>query len=38
LEAVREKIQTMYKSKPIKIKADFSTEILKARRAWSEVF
>jgi hypothetical protein len=24
--------------KPIKITADFSTEILKTRRAWSEVF
>jgi hypothetical protein len=28
----------MYKSKPIKITAGFSTETLKARRAWSEVF
>jgi hypothetical protein len=28
----------MYKGKPIKITADFSTETLKARRAWSEVF
>jgi hypothetical protein len=28
----------MYKSKSIKITADFSMEILKARRAWSEVF
>jgi hypothetical protein len=27
-----------YKGKPIKITADFSTETLKARRAWSEVF
>jgi hypothetical protein len=26
-----------YKGKPIKITADFSTEILKARRAWSEI-
>jgi hypothetical protein len=26
------------KDKPIKITADFSTETLKARRAWSEVF
>jgi hypothetical protein len=26
------------KGKPIKITADFSTETLKARRAWSEVF
>jgi hypothetical protein len=38
LKAVREKKQTRYKDKPIKITADFSTETLKARRAWSEVF
>jgi hypothetical protein len=36
--AVRGKKQIMYKDKPIKITTDFSTEILKARRAWSEVF
>jgi hypothetical protein len=36
--AVREKIQITYKGKHIKIIADFSMEILKARRAWSEVF
>jgi vacuolar-type H+-ATPase catalytic subunit A/Vma1 len=35
---VREKNQITYKGKIIKITADFSTEILKARRAWSEVF
>jgi hypothetical protein len=28
----------MYRGKPIKIRADFSTETLKARRAWGEVF
>jgi phospholipase C len=28
----------MYKGKPSKIIADFSTETLKARRAWREVF
>jgi hypothetical protein len=28
----------VYKGNPIKITADFSTEILKARRAWSKVF
>jgi hypothetical protein len=33
LKAAREKKQTTYKGKPIKITADFSTEILKARRA-----
>jgi hypothetical protein len=38
LKVVREKKQIMYKGKPIKIKADFSTETLKARRTWSEVF
>jgi hypothetical protein len=37
LKAVREKKVT-YKGKPIKITADFSTETLKARRAWGEVF
>jgi hypothetical protein len=38
LKVVREKKQITYKGKPIKIIADFSTETLKARRAWSEVF
>jgi hypothetical protein len=38
LKAVREKKQMTYKGKPIKITADFSTETLKARRAWGEVF
>jgi hypothetical protein len=38
LKAVREKKQITYKGKLIKITADFSTETLKARRAWSEVF
>jgi hypothetical protein len=38
VKAVREKKQLTYKGKPIKITADFSTETLKARRAWSEVF
>jgi hypothetical protein len=38
LKAVTEKKQITYKSKPIKTTADFSTETLKARRAWSEVF
>jgi hypothetical protein len=38
LKAVREKKQITYKGKSIKITADFSTETLKARRAWSEVF
>jgi hypothetical protein len=38
LKAGREKKQIIYKGKPIKITADFSMEILKARRVWSEVF
>jgi hypothetical protein len=38
LKAVREKNQIMYKGKLIKVAADFSTETLKARKAWSEVF
>jgi hypothetical protein len=38
LKAVREKkTQITYKGKPIKI-TDFSTKILKARRAWNDVF
>jgi ribosomal protein L39E len=38
LKTIREKKQITYKGKPIKITADCSTETLKARRAWSEVF
>jgi hypothetical protein len=38
LKAVREKKQIKYQSKPSKITAVFSTETLKARRAWGEVF
>jgi hypothetical protein len=38
LKDVREKNQITYKDKPINITADFSTETLKARRAWGEVF
>jgi hypothetical protein len=38
LKAEREKKQMTFKGKPIKITADFSTETLKARRAWCEVF
>jgi hypothetical protein len=38
LKAVREQKQITYKDKPIKITADFSTETLRARRAWSDVF
>jgi hypothetical protein len=38
LKAIREKKHITYKGKPIKITADFSTEKLKARRAWGEIF
>jgi hypothetical protein len=38
MKAVREKKQITYKGKSIKITADFSTETLKARRAWDEFF
>jgi hypothetical protein len=38
LKAVREKKQITYKGKPIKITADFSTQTLKEKRAWDEVF
>jgi hypothetical protein len=38
LKIIREKNQITYKGKPIKITADFSTEILKARWAWKENF
>jgi hypothetical protein len=38
LKAVREKKQITYKGKPIKIRADFPMETLKARKAWSKVF
>jgi hypothetical protein len=38
LKAVRGRKQITYKGKPIKITADFSTEILKGRIAWNEVF
>jgi hypothetical protein len=38
LKAVKEKKQITYKGKAIKITADFSTETLKARRAWGEVY
>jgi hypothetical protein len=38
LKAVREKKQIKSKGKPINITADFSTETLKARRVWGEIF
>jgi hypothetical protein len=38
LKAVKEKTQITYKGKSIKLTVDFSTETLKARRPWNEVF
>jgi hypothetical protein len=38
LKPVMKKKQITYKGKPIKITADFSTETLKARTAWGEIF
>ena len=37
LKAARENDQVTYKGRPIRIIPDFSTEIIKARRALSEV-
>jgi hypothetical protein len=37
-KAVREKKQITYKGKHINITADFSTETIKARRIWAEIF
>jgi hypothetical protein len=37
LKVVRQKGQITYKGRPIRIKPDFSTQTLKARRAWTEV-
>jgi vacuolar-type H+-ATPase catalytic subunit A/Vma1 len=38
LKAVRKKKQVIYKGKPIKITADFSTKTLQARTTWGEIF
>ena len=37
LNTAREKDQITYNDRPIRIKQDFSTETMKAIRAWSEV-
>jgi hypothetical protein len=37
LKAVRERGQVTYKGKPIRITPDFSPEIMKARRSWTDV-
>ena len=38
LEAARDKDTVTYKGVPIRLSADFSKEILQARRRWQEVF
>jgi hypothetical protein len=38
LKAAREKQEVTYKGKPIGITADFSTETLKGRSTWNDVF
>ena len=38
LKAAREKQRVTYKGVPIRLTADFSKEILQARRGWKEVF
>ena len=38
LKAEREKDTVTYKGVPIRLSADFSKEILQARRYWKEVF
>ena len=38
LKAAREKERGTYKGVPIRLSADFSKEILQARRGWKEVF
>ena len=38
LKAAREKQRVTYKGAPIRLAADYSTEILQARRQWQEIF
>jgi hypothetical protein len=37
LKAVRENVQLTYKGRPIKITPDFSPQMMKARRYWTDV-
>ena len=37
LKAAREKQEVIYKRAPMRLSADFSTEILQARREWQEI-
>ena len=38
LKATRENQQITYKGTPIRLSADFSAEILQARREWHDIF
>ena len=38
LKAAKEKHQLTYKGTPIRLSADFSAEILQARREWHNIF
>ena len=38
VKAARKKQLVMYKGTPIRLSADFSTEILQAKRDWHEIF
>ena len=38
LKAAREKQEVTYKANPIHLTADFSAEILQARRKWKDIF
>ena len=38
LKVTREKQQVIYKGAPIRLSADFSAEILQARREWHNIF
>ena len=38
LKAVREKQEVTYKGAPIRLAANFSREMLQARREWQEIF
>jgi hypothetical protein len=38
LKSAKEKQQVTYKGKHIRITTDFSTQALKAKRAWNDIF
>ena len=38
LKATREKRQIIYKGTPIRLSADFSTEMLQGRKEWHDIF